>query len=173
MRRWTRLAIGLALTLSLLLALAWGIGSRLPRHHTATLSRELPVLASTLWAAVVDLERWPEWRSGVESVDRLPDRDGKPAYREIGSNGTLVYVVEEVEPPVRMVVRVVDNPDFGGTWTYEIESVDRGTRLEITEEGEISSPLFRFCARFLFGYEATMEGFVRDVTAALSLGDAG
>ena len=62
-----------------------------------------------------------DWRPNVEKVERLPDRDGRPVFREWTDFGPLDYVLEADEPPRRMVTRVLDHPDFGGTWTWTIE----------------------------------------------------
>lgn len=168
--RWVRgLAIGLAVVAAAVAA-AWGVGTRLPREHRATVSRDLGVPASTVWRAIVDLEGSANWRRGVESVVRLPDRDGKPAYRQEGSFGPMTFVVEEMEPPRRLVVRVVDDPDFGGTWTYEVGVSSSGTTLAITEDGEIADPFFRFVARFVLGYEGTIEDYLEDLAAELRAG---
>ena len=49
---------------------------------------------------------------------------------------------------------------FGGTWTYRLEPTASGTRLTITEDGEIYNPTFRFVARFVLGYEGTMTRYL-------------
>jgi hypothetical protein len=40
-------------------------------------------------------------------------------------------------------VTEVDGGAFRGRWTYELEPADDGTRLTITEEGQVTNPLFR------------------------------
>ena len=52
---------------------------------------------------------------------------------------------------------------FGGTWTYEVSPEAGGARLRITEDGEIRNALFRFLSRFVFGYNATMDTYLRDL----------
>ncbi len=38
-----------------------------------------------------------------------------------------------------------------------------GLRERITEDGEVYNVIFRFMARFFFGYTATIEGYLRDL----------
>jgi hypothetical protein len=59
------------------------------------------------------------------------------------------------------MVRIAD-PDlpFGGTWTYRLTPKGSGTRLAITEHGEVYNPLFRFVSRFVFGHTATVDRFI-------------
>jgi hypothetical protein len=109
---------------------------------------------------LTDVERFPSWRQDVKRVRRLPDRDGKPAWVEEGRSGKMTFAVERVEPPRVLVTRIADpSLPFGGTWTLEITPAPEGARLRITEDGEIYNPLFRFMARFIFGYDGTIDGY--------------
>jgi hypothetical protein len=61
------------------------------------------------------------------------------------------------------VTKIAD-PDlpFGGTWTYELTPAPGGgTRLAITERGNVKNVVFRFMSRYVFGYTATLDGFLR------------
>ncbi len=70
------------------------------------------------------------------------------------------HVAESTEP-VRLVMRIADDKlPFGGIWTYEIQEEAGGTRITITEDGEIYSPFFRVMSRFFFGYHATQESYL-------------
>jgi hypothetical protein len=58
---------------------------------------------------------------------------------------------------------------FGGTWTFEIAPAGGGgSDLRIREDGQIYNVLFRFMARFFFGYTASIEGYLRDLGAKFS-----
>jgi hypothetical protein len=156
--KWLVIAVA---TIALIVAVAALVGSRLPKSHRA--SREQPFAASpdAVWAAMTDIESFPSWRSDIRNVQRLPDRDGRPVWIEEGRSGKMTLAVERWEPPRILVARIAD-PDlpFGGTWTYEITPVAEGSRLKITEDGEIYNPLFRFMARFIFGYEGTIGSYM-------------
>jgi hypothetical protein len=41
--------------------------------------------------------------------------------------------------------------------------IDGRSRLQITEDGEIYNPIFRFVSRFFIGYEGTLRQYVSDV----------
>jgi hypothetical protein len=70
--------------------------------------------------------------------------------------------VAEASPPTRFVTKIDDpGQPFGGTWTFEIAPLgDARARLTLTERGEIYNPIFRFMARFVFGYTATLDSFL-------------
>jgi hypothetical protein len=71
-----------------------------------------------------------------------------------------------------MVARVIDPAgDFGGTWTYDLAPGEGGgTQVTITEDGEIYNPIFRVVARFITGYEATMESYLDALAAHVGQG---
>ena len=73
----------------------------------------------------------------------------------------MTFVLERADAPHILVSRMADpNLPFGGTWTFEITATPNGSRLRIVEAGEIYNPLFRFMARFVFGYDATIKNYL-------------
>lgn len=137
------------------------IGSRLPQAHVASREARLPVPPDAVWQVITDVEHYAAWRDDVSRVERLPDRAGKTTWVEHGSSGRTTMTIDRAEPPRVLVVRIAD-PDlpFGGTWTYEIAPDPGGSTLRITERGEVYNPIFRFAARFVFGYEGTLRSYL-------------
>ena len=156
--KWLVIAVA---AIALLVAFTALVGSRLPKSHRVSREQAFAASPDALWAVITDVESFPSWRSDVSKVRRLPDRDGRPVWIEEGRSGQMTLAVERWEPPRILVGRIAD-PDlpFGGTWTYEIAPMAEGSRLKITEDGEIYNPLFRFMARFIFGYEGTIGSYL-------------
>lgn len=165
MKKWSYRIVG---GLVALFATVWLVGSQLPVEHHASTSAEYEHPPEVIWAVISDFTTSPSWRSSVDTVDRLPDRNGRPSWRENGRYGSMALELEEHLPPLRMVTRIND-PDlpFGGRWTYELEPLRGGTRLTITENGEIYHPVFRFLGRFVFGYTGTMDMYLEDLATRL------
>ena len=159
--KWLLLTL-LVLTLVVLLIVA--VGAMLPVQHTASRSAVFATTPETVWRLITDVERFPSWRSGVKSVERLPERGGKAVWVEDTTSGRITLGVDRMEPPRLLVLRIAD-PDlpFGGTWTYEVAPTSDGTRLTITENGEIYNIFFRFMARFIFGYEGTIATYLESL----------
>ena len=111
------------------------IGYFLPVNHEASRSAEFNQSPETVYALISDLQNYSAW---------WPE------------NEVNVEVVEAV-PPAKFVTRIVGETDFGGTWTMEIVPTSGGSRLTITERGEIYNPIFRTLAKFVFGHTTTME----------------
>jgi uncharacterized protein YndB with AHSA1/START domain len=140
------------------------IGWSLPVKHTAASEVTINAAAGPLYDLITDVERYPQWRSSVERTERLSDSAGKTRFREVGSNGTILYEVEAAEPNRRIVTRIADRSlPFGGSWTYELIPRGSSTTLRITENGEVYNPLFRFVSRFVMGHTRTIDTYLQDV----------
>lgn len=100
-------------------------------------------------------------------MDVLPPADGHPRFREHLSSGAVVYEIVEAAPPARFVSRIADpEQPFGGTWTFELAPEGAGTRVTITERGEVYHPVFRFLSRFVFSQTSTIESCLAALSAA-------
>ena len=153
------LTLGLLVALVLLLI---AIGYALPIRHVATREGRLSAAPERVFAALRDVEKFPSWRSDVKAVEILATTPVM-RWRERGDND-ITFEMETVDPPRRMVTRITDKTlPFGGAWTYELNPQDGGTRLVITENGEVYNPLFRFMSRFVFGHTATMDKYLEDL----------
>ena len=116
-----------------------------------------------------DVDNYPTWRPDVKKLERLPDRDGRPAWVEEMSTGRIPMFFERMERPSLLVGRIADPTlPFGGTWTYRITAAAGGSDLSITEDGEVYNPIFRFVSRFVFGHTATIDTFIRHLQARVT-----
>ncbi len=161
--KWILIALAV---LAALIAAVVVIGLLIPKSHTARRRVEYGQAPEKVWEVISDFERHAKWRDGIRRVERLADRNGHAVWCEVRGRGDrLTMEVVEFDPPRRMVTKVVDNRNFGGTWTWQVEPTGGGCALTITEEGEIYNPVFRFAARFILGYHATMDGVHRALRA--------
>ena len=162
--RMVRGAALAAAGLAALIAIVAGVGATLPVDHRATGESEYAVTRDSLYAILTDVEGYPEWRSGMKRVERREPVEGKERWLEVTGDGAILYERIEARPGRRIVTRIADpGLPFGGRWTLELEDVVGGTRLRITEEGEIYNPVFRFVSKYIFGHDATIEAFLADL----------
>jgi hypothetical protein len=159
--KWVFIVLGV---LALLVASAFAIGFVVPREHTASRAAVYQQPPAAIWEAITRFEDFPRWRSGLEGVRAHQTSSGTRAWVETSSFGDLPLEVVEEEAEQKLVLRIAsaDLP-FGGTWTYLLEPAGEGTRLTITEHGFIDNALFRFMARFVFGYTKTIEDYLLDL----------
>ena len=122
------------------------VGYFLPVAHEASRTAEFNQPPETVYALISDLKNYSTW---------WPE------------NEVNVEVVEAV-PPTKFVTRIVGESAFGGTWTMDIAPTSTGSRLTITERGEIYNVIFRTLAHFVFGYTATMDSCLAAAQRRLS-----
>ena len=139
------------------------IGSRLPKEHTASRSIRINRPASEVYRTIRDLENHPNWREGLKSIELLTPENGRPRFRENGSNGTVTYEISEDIPNRRLVTTILDRDlGYSGSWTYAFESEgEAATNLTITENGEVTNLLFRFLSYYVFGHTATIDTYLK------------
>lgn len=153
--KWIWIIGGTLIVVVAVVALA---GALLPRSHRATRRARFRERPETMYAVLAGP---PDWRSDVKAFGRLP---GGRWWEQEGHNHKVTFELVEDSPPTRRVVRIADRSlPFGGTWTFEIAPDGEGSAVRITEDGEIYNVIFRFMARFFFGYTASIEGNLRDL----------
>lgn len=151
--------------LVVLVGLVAMVGALLPLRHHATRRARYRVSPEALYAVIAGP---PDWRTGVKNYGVLPEESGRKRWWEEDSHHQkITYELVEENPPARIAVRIADRGlPFGGIWTFEIARVPGGgSDLRIHENGEVYNVIFRFMARFIFGYNASIEGYLRDLGA--------
>lgn len=158
---WMKWLLLVVAVLAVVVAVVALVGMTVPQSHVATRSARFDAPPPVIWRAITDIDAFPAWRPDVKAVERVSSGPAGPSWVEIGPSGArLPLETVEAVPPRRLVGRIGPGLPFGGTWTYEIEPSGNGSRLTITERGEIYNPIFRFMARYVFGYTSTMETYL-------------
>lgn len=149
-------AVLLALIIAVLV-----IGAVLPKNHVASRQIVLHRSPDEVYQTVRDFSAAPSWRSDIERVETIATADNQVRFREHGEQGATTYDLIEDRPGDRIVTRIADRDlGYSGTWTYTFSKEAAGTRVQITEAGEVSNILFRFVSRFVFGHTATIEKYL-------------
>lgn len=163
MLKWTLLAIA---ALAVLVAAIAIVGLLLPREHVASRSATVDASADRVFDAIAGVAAYASWRSSLSSIEILAPVNGRPRWVEVSGGDRVTLEIVEQHPPDRVVTRIAD-PDlpFGGTWTFQLTPEGTGTRVTITEHGEVRNPMFRALARFVFGYTASMDAYLGDLGA--------
>jgi len=157
--KWLLIVLAAVVAVVALVAL---VGALLPRGHRASRTAVYRQPPNAVWQAVTDWRAFPSWRQEIQSVRELPE--GRPGWIEVSAQGELPLAVERQEEPALLVMRIADESlPFGGTWTWRLEPVGAGTRVTITEDGEVGNAIFRFLSRFVFGHTRTLETYLRNL----------
>jgi len=151
--------------LAALVLLVVVVGWSLPVRHRASRQATYTPPPETVFEAITKFEEFPQWRSKVQRVEMVDRTTGAQSFREIGSDGSILYSVDEALPGQRLVTSIADKSlPFGGKWTYELTPTDGGgTQLRITEDGEVYNPIYRFMSKFVFSHHATIDAYLTDL----------
>lgn len=162
--KWLLLIVGALAAIVVAVTLA---GMSLPQNHTATRSAHLSAPPEKVWSIITDVAAYPSWRSDVDKVEILSADPGRIAWREISEKGNkLAYEATTAQPPSHLVTRITDTGiPFGGSWDYRIAPDGAGSRITITENGEVYNPIFRFVSRFVMGHTATLDKYLTSLSA--------
>ena len=135
-----------------------GVGALLPQEHTISRTSQFEQRPLVLWATIAGP---PTWRPSIKNYQPLPPRNNHRTWKEIDARGNAVtYEAIEEVPPVRLITRIADPAlPYGGIWVHEITIQPGGCILQITEKAEIYNPIYRFLARFVFGYSSTIDDY--------------
>jgi uncharacterized protein YndB with AHSA1/START domain len=168
-RRIARMLIGIVTGLLLMIGAVALVGARLPVQHTARVEGTFATSPESLYAIISDAPRLSTWRTGVTRVDVEPPSGGRERYREVSGRDAILYEVELAIPGAEYRTRIADvGLPYGGAWHWQLERVPEGTRLRVTEHGEVHNPLFRFVSRYITGHTATLEAYLRDLGAEVA-----
>lgn len=164
---YLRLLLRILLGTLLLLGAVVAIGYSLNEKHVATRETALAAPPEAVWTTITDFSNAANFRFQLSRVDVLPAQNGLPAWREVERNGASTsFAVTESKPATKLVVRITgDEQPFGGSWTYELAPVGSGTRVTITENGEIYHPIYRFVSHLFLNQGSTIEDYLRALEA--------
>lgn len=162
-----KIVIVTLIVLAAIILVIVAVGAALPQNHTATRERTFPAAPARLYDAISRVADYPKWKTGVRAVEELPPEHGHARFREVGSE-SITYEITEASAPTRFVTRIADKLPYGGSWVYEISPAAQGSKLRLTEQGEVYNPIFRFVSRFILGYYKTMDTFLDDLQKYLT-----
>src|SRR5574341_100177 len=141
------------------------VGLFLPRGHVVARTIALHQSPDAIWQVITDFESAASWRPDITRIEQLPSQQGFPVWREHYQSGdSLTLATVESVAPARLVREIVD-PDlpFSGRWVYQIAPVDHGSRVTITEHGDVSNPVFRVVSRFPMDQTAAIDRYLLDL----------
>lgn len=167
-KRW--ILLGLMALPVLALGAALLLGALAPEAHVVQSAVTLQAPVDTVWAALVDPARAASWRVDLQTVELREHPDGgPPLWVEISPAGDeLAFRIVERESPRRLILEIAgDDLPFRSCWTYALEAVDGGTRVSLGEAGAIDNILFRFAARYVFGYHSTPDAVLSSLATGL------
>jgi hypothetical protein len=128
-----------------------------PHDHKVELVVDYPhSRPDAVWRLLTDHASEPRWLPPFGSVERQPDRVGLPVWTHRSPDGSFTATIETIAAIPeryyeRLLLRDGQPPDqpWDGRWVFELEPVEQGTRLKITEYGWTGGFLFFVRQRFV------------------------
>ena len=156
---WILIVVAVLAGLVLIVTL---IGLALPEAHIASRAMILHQSPQSVWRTISDFAEQKKWRSDLERVERLPDKNGNEVWLEELRGMKIPFETIESDSNHRLVRRIADDSlPFGGVWEYNLTpTTEGGCQLTIVERGKVRNPFFRFMSRFIFGHTATIESYL-------------
>ena len=100
----------------------------------------------------------------MEDVAEDPDAI---TYIEVAEEDRIAYRLTEPARDSQFVATMTDpRLPFGGHWAITLTPEGAGTRVRIQEDGEVRDPIYRFFARFVFGYTSSMKNYLEGLGAS-------
>lgn len=159
----------MALLASVLAAVLVG-GLATPRSHVASRTIELTAAPLKVWSVIHTVADYSDWRDDIQSVTIASNDGGPLRWTEVGRQRSVSYVATVVEPPHRFTSQIADEDlGYSGEWEFVITPTERGTRVTITESGQVGNPIFRFFGTHFVGFTREIDAYLRDL--ALHLGE--
>ncbi len=152
----------------------YGIGASLPVEHTATVTGVVEAPPAKVFAIITNVGAGASWRSQVKSVQVLPPDAGRDHWVEtLGRGQTMSFLASNTQPPTsdgraERVVQLTDpRAAYGGTWTYTLTPAPNPSQtiLQITEQGFINPPIYRFMMVHVMGMTANLDQYLHDIQA--------
>src|SRR5947209_2301304 len=143
---WVLIGLGGVVAVLLLITL---VGCCLPSGHRASRALTLKQPPEAVWQVISDFAAEPQWHQGIEKVERLADKNDHAVWRETFAGGYPMQLETlEATAPSRLLRQIADEKGpFTGRWEFDLTPLEQGSKLTITEVGEVRNPFFRFMAR--------------------------
>ncbi|MGA3179184.1 MAG: SRPBCC family protein [Verrucomicrobiota bacterium] len=145
--KWFLIIVGIFI-LAVLAVLVFGLLQS--AKHSVTRSVHLKQKPETVFAVLDNWTDMPKWSSSVSKVETKSGLDTKRIARFTLKWGGRQMIFTQLEriPPRRLVISMAkEGGEVMGMWTYDIAAETDGSRVSLTESGELGNPFYRTIAR--------------------------
>jgi uncharacterized protein YndB with AHSA1/START domain len=145
-------------------------GAHLPYDHSISVTGVVAAPPEKVFKLISNVAKGPDWRHGIKSVSTLDPDNGRDHWVEYPRYGQyMTFLATRTEPPTRRDVQLDDpGASYGGTWIYQLSpGPDPNTTiLQITENGFIKPPIYRFVMAHIMGPTRNLDQYMKDIQAA-------
>jgi len=104
--KWILIVLGVIVAIAAVVVV---IGYALPVKHVAARQAHLRQSPDRVFGLITNVNDFPAWRPSVTRVEVLPPNNGRTRFKEIGSDGSILFETDSVVPGKRLVNRIADH----------------------------------------------------------------
>jgi hypothetical protein len=116
-------------------------------HYVFRSQWRLPASTERVYAALAEVERYPEWWPQVRSTRRIDDVSGEITCRSMLPYDLTFLMHRDVEDPAEMVLRAHLEGDLTGTSQWTVTADGQGALAIFDEEVDVGLALLRAAGR--------------------------
>lgn len=152
-------ALGIVLLLSLFVVF-------LPSERSYSKTEIINANVDKVFAIVTNLDA-QGWRKDAPNIQIEDMTSGSEVWIEKPKQGPDIrFRTKTKQAPNLFVIEIIDNPQFGGTWTGKFSSTNDGkTKIEFTESVSLNGFVSKLFSYLFFNIEKTVEQYVADLRA--------
>ena len=149
--------LGIVLLLSLIVVF-------LPSERSYSKTEIINSNVDKVFAIVTNLEA-QGWRTDAPSIQIVDKTSGSEVWIEKPKHGPEIkFRTKTKRAPNLFVIEIIDNTQFGGTWTGKFSSTSDGkTEIEFTESVSLNGFVSKLFSYLFFNIEKTVEQYVTDL----------
>lgn len=139
----------------------------LPAERSYTKTEVINANIEKVFALVTNLEA-QSWRSDAPQIQLIDKTLGTEVWIEKPQHGPEIKFRTKVKnPPELFVIEIIDNPQFGGTWTGKFSATSDGkTKIEFTEAVSLNGFMSKVFSYVFFNIQKTVDQYVADLKVA-------
>jgi uncharacterized membrane protein len=121
-------------------------GSSIPESHTSTGSETIKADIDDVFALQANVQKYPEWHDLVKEIrDYKEEPNGAASWTEEWKDGNVFAMKRTAYIKEKLIrVEIEDtNEVFSGSWTFDFADLEEGTKVTITENGNIPNNFIR------------------------------
>ncbi len=136
----------------------------LPPERSYTKTEIINANVDKVFEIVTNLEA-QGWRTDATNIQILDKTPGSEVWIENPKYGPEIRFRTKIKAtPNLFVIEIIDNPQFGGTWTGKFSSVDNGkTQIEFTESVSLNGFASKLFSYIFFNIQKTVDQYVSDL----------
>lgn len=136
----------------------------LPSERSYTKTEIINANVDKVFAIVTNLET-QGWRLDAPHIQIMDKSSGSEVWIEKPKHGPEIKFRTKIKnAPNLFVIEIIDNPQFGGTWTGKFSALGDGkTQIDFTESVSLNGFTSKLFSYLFFNIKRTVDQYIADL----------